>query len=184
MRILLITSSYPPVLGGLQTAVHALAQEFMARGHEVAVVANRYPRSLARRERIDGVNVRRLAFMKPELDQIRRRRADLFLAACAICPVTLFSIWRLYRKFQPDVVNVHFPLSQNPFVLWLSRRFSFRLVVSVHGSEILGSATPGNRRILRAILREADAVTACSRYLLSKAAELESACCTDRNRDP
>lgn len=145
----------------------------MARGHEVAVVANRYPRSLTRRERIDGVRVRRLAFMKPELDQIRRRRADLFLAACAIYPVTLFSIWRLYREFRPDVVNVHFPLSQSPFVLWLSRRFSFRLVVSVHGSEILGSTSTGNRRMLRVILREADAVTACSRYLLSKTAELE-----------
>jgi len=173
MRILLIPSSYPPVLGGLQTAVHSLAREFMARGHDVLVVANRYPRSLARNETIDGVKVRRLAFIKPELDQIRRRRIDLFLAGCLLYPVTLFALWRIFRKFRPDVVNVHFPLSQIPFVLRMQRAFPFPLVVSLHGSEVLGLSNDRKRRLLRAILRDADAVTACSRYLLLKAADVE-----------
>ncbi|HWE52082.1 MAG TPA: glycosyltransferase family 4 protein [Bryobacteraceae bacterium] len=173
MRILLVSSSYAPVLGGLQTATHALAREFIARGHDVLVAANRYPRALARAEEINGVQVRRLAFMKPELDQIRLRRGDLFFAGCALYPFTLLALWRICRKFRPDVVNVHFPLSQIPFMLWLRKRFSFRLVVSLHGSEVLGLSSPVRRSRLRAILREAHAVTACSRYLLSKAVDLE-----------
>jgi len=47
MKILFVSSSYLPVLGGLQTTTHDLAQEFGKHGHEVEVVANRY-RKLSR----------------------------------------------------------------------------------------------------------------------------------------
>jgi glycosyltransferase involved in cell wall biosynthesis len=92
---------------------------------------------------------------------------------------------RLVRSFRPDVVNVHFPDAQIPFVLWLRRRWDFRLVVSLHGNDV-EQAVPGTLRPssgprkgrslpVGAILREADAVTACSRYLLDRAVQLEPA---------
>jgi glycogen(starch) synthase len=93
------------------------------------------------------------------------------------------------EAFQPDVVNVHFPDAQIPIVLWLRRRRTFRLIVSLHGHEILrwfkplggrsdASETGLQRRIseyreLTGLLRSAGAVTACSRWLLNKAIELE-----------
>jgi glycosyltransferase involved in cell wall biosynthesis len=86
------------------------------------------------------------------------------------------------RTFAPDVVNVHFPDGQIPFVLRLRRRFKFRLVVSLHGHDVQrfteAQDGKGTKRMpdssgLRAVLREADAVTACSCYLLEKAARLE-----------
>jgi glycosyltransferase involved in cell wall biosynthesis len=94
------------------------------------------------------------------------------------------------RTFRPDVVNVHFPDRQIPFVLWLRRYFRFRLVVSLHGDEIeryteseqysnSGQARTrwvprGSVKRMQLILGEADAVTACSSYLLGKAVELEA----------
>lgn len=177
MRILLLPSSYAPVLGGLQTVAQALARNLMARGHEVRVVTNRYPRNLPSRETIDGVSVERWQFLRPSWDQLRRRRADLFLAALYYAPTVRHRLHRLMRTFRPDVVNVHFPDALIPFVLGLRRHFSFRLVVSLHGHDVERFTAPGAKKgeswNLRAILREADAVTACSRHLLETADRLE-----------
>ena len=62
MRILLVPSTYHPILGGVQTVAHNLAQNLIKSGHEVQVVTNRYPRSLPAREIIDGIPVRRFDF--------------------------------------------------------------------------------------------------------------------------
>lgn len=46
MRVLILANSYPPVLGGLQTVAHTLAQQLLQAGHGVQIVPQRYPRSL------------------------------------------------------------------------------------------------------------------------------------------
>jgi len=91
---------------------------------------------------------------------------------------------RLFKWFQPEVVNIHFPDAQIPFVLWLRRRFCFRLVVSLHGDDVErwsgkeeasdnGRWSMAGLQQLRAILQMADTVTACSGYLLNQAICLE-----------
>ena len=189
MRVLLIPSSYPPRLGGVETVAHSLAKELMRRGHEIRVVTNRYPRSLPASEVIDSVSVQRWLFLKPQFRTLRRR-PDLFLASFYFCPHTLIGLARLVRIFRPDVINVHFPDSQIPFVLSLRKHFSFRLVVSLHGHEIerwfddvgrkqtedssvLGRGELLQLRRLRSILHNATAVTACSQHLLDRAMQLE-----------
>jgi glycogen(starch) synthase len=184
MRVLLISSSYPPVLGGLQSVAHTLARNLIQRGHDVQVVTNRYPRSLPAKEVLDGVSVHRWLFLTPDLGHLRERRPDLFLASLYFFPSTLFRLTRLMRTFRPEVVNIHFPDAQVPFVHWLRRWFDFRLVVSLHGHEIerwfldepssIVHRPSSMLRRLRSILQEANAVTACSHYLLSKAIQLES----------
>jgi glycosyltransferase involved in cell wall biosynthesis len=189
MRVLLMPSSYPPVLGGLQTAAHALARHLNAQRHEALVLTSRYPRTLKDREAIDGIQIHRKLFLRPCLEYLRNRRPDLWLASLYCYPATLCYARRLVDSFRPDVVNVHFPDAQIPFVLRIKRDRNFRLIVSLHGHEILRwfqaaggpgeeslkSAAPGNRarQQLVTVLKEADAVTACSRYLLDKAIELE-----------
>jgi glycogen(starch) synthase len=181
MKVLILPSSYLPVLGGVQTVAHALARHLVQAGHATWVVTNRYPRTLPARETIDGVLVRRWHFLKPDLDQLRRRRLDLFLASLYFYPAALVRIARLMELFRPDVVNVHFPDAQIPLVLHLRRRFDFRLVVSLHGYDIerfTGEDTQPKERVendsraLKILLNEADAVTACSHSLLTKAGRL------------
>jgi len=154
----------------------AVARGLMRRGHRIEVVTNRYPRSLPPRETLSGVPVRRFLFLRPDFTFLGRGRPDLFLASLYYYPVVLRRLTALAKGFRPDVVNVHYPLGQIPFVLRLRRCFDFRLVVSLHGDELL---EPMRRGIddprLRAILREADAVTACSRWLLGKAEGWEPA---------
>ena len=172
-------ASYPPVVGGLQSVVHALARNLAETGHEVCVVTNKYPRSLPKKEVQDGVSIRRLHFLRPRIQDIRRRRPDLFIASLYFHPATQFELDRIVQSFRPDVINVHYPDVQLPYVLKLRKRFAFRLVVSLHGYDIERYSQPdgvdhSERDSLRALLRHSSAVTGCSRHLLNQAAKLES----------
>ena len=100
MKVLLITSSYPPVLGGLQTVTHTLAQHLLHQGHEVQVVTNRYPRQLAAGETLDGVPVQRWHFLSPRLEDLKQGRADLFLASWYYQPATRRRLLQLFQSFQ------------------------------------------------------------------------------------
>lgn len=175
MKILLMPSSYPPVLGGVQTVVEKLAQGLLQQGHEVRVVTNQYPRSLAGREIKEGVEIHRYLFLRPDFNDLRRGRWDLFLASFYFYPATLFGLNRIFKEFQPEVVNVHYPDAQIYFILQLRKKYRFRLIVSLHGHEVEGYKDffESKRQLLRIILREADAVTACSHYLLNKTIQIE-----------
>jgi glycogen(starch) synthase len=183
MKILLFPASYPPVLGGLQTAVHSIARELVLAGHTVRVVTNRYPRALPKAETIDGVSVQRWQLLDPRSCLFRNKRFHLFLASLYYYPTTIARFQALMRSYRPDVVNVHFPDAQIPFALALRRRFSFRLVVSLHGHDVerfvaderacSGTPIPPAARPLQSLLCEADAVTACSSHLLDEAQCLE-----------
>jgi glycosyltransferase involved in cell wall biosynthesis len=183
LRILLIPTSYPPVLGGLQTVVHDLARHLHTE-HEVRVITNRYPRSLPAREVNDEIVVERTLFLSPKRTYLTHWRPDLFLSSLYYYPATKKHFVRVMNDFRPDVINVHFPDAQMAFVTALRRQFDFRLVVSLHGHDIerwCSSESPAvqepgakiGAQPLRDLLNEADAVTACSASLLSQARLLE-----------
>lgn len=186
MKVVLSSASYWPVLGGLQTITQALACDMSQHGHTVQVVTQRYPRTLPPFERVDGIPVHRWLFLAPDGALIRRGRWDLWLAGLYAAPAIRLQFSRLMTQFRPEVVNVHFPDAQSPFVLRLREQYPFRLVVSLHGDEIERWATNGIERSgdkrhldvqelqrLRQILQKADSVIACSRYLLDEAIKLE-----------
>lgn len=187
MRILLFPASYAPIVGGLQTVAQTLARSFKEQGHEVCVITNRYPMSLPAKEIIDGVTIERLLLLGPDAGQLRRKRPDLFFASLYYSPTSYWQLKDIIRRFRPDVVNVHFPDHQIPFVLKLRTEFDFRLVVSLHGHDIMrasnghkvGNGMDGSGRSakalrkLRAILKRADAITACSGDLLNEANRVE-----------
>lgn len=176
MRILLMPSSYVPVTGGVQTVTHALAQQLKSSGHEVLVVTQRYPRTLRDHEVIDGVEVRRLLFLRPGLAFLKAGRLDLLAASLFYGPMTSRALEKIFENFSPDIVNVHFAASQTLFALEIKRKSGCRLVASLHGDDVEKFRKSGHTeglKAFRALLREADAVTACSKYLLEEALSLE-----------
>jgi glycosyltransferase involved in cell wall biosynthesis len=184
MRILLLTSSYAPVLGGLQSTVSALANEWHKSGNVVNVVTQRHPHQLPGFEEINDISVWRRIFLSPEASQLYKGRPDLFLAGLYYRPATSRWLARKIDEFQPDVINLHFPDSQIPFLQSLQKHISYRVVVSLHGHEVLrwfdesGNLESGlkdNARKLdglKRLFQTADAVTACSQYLLDKASQI------------
>jgi glycosyltransferase involved in cell wall biosynthesis len=181
-RILIFSSSYLPVIGGLQAVAHNLAKELIANGHEVRVVTNRYPVALPASEQIGGVPVDRLLLLRPAMNRLRLRRPDLFVASLYFGPQSQSRLVTIFQQFRPQVVNVHFPDQQILPILKLRKRFAFRLVVSLHGHDIARFVNGNNLkhgtradalRNLQALLKSADAVTAVSRDLLNKAIQVE-----------
>jgi len=181
-RVLIFTSSYVPVVGGLQTVTHNLAKQLLRRGHDVHVVTNRYPIALPPRETTDRVMVDRVLLLPASIDYLKRKRPDLFLASLYYGPKSHWRLTNIFNEFKPDVVNVHFPDGQIDAVLSLRKRFDFRLVVSLHGDDVerftndpRENGSRGNLPEFQAILRTADVVTAVSRDLLDKALQIEPA---------
>ncbi len=175
MRVLLVVSSYLPNLGGLQSVTSRLASETQRRGHSVTVLTQRYPRALPATEEIDGVRVERWLFLTPRLRNLQNGRWDLFLAGLYYFPVTLLHLLWSIARVQPDVVNLHFVGAPAIFLLLTRAVLPFRFVVSLHGDDVEGlpRGTRFDRWVFRAVLRRADAVTACSQYLLNQALAVE-----------
>lgn len=177
MRILILTASYAPRIGGLETAVASLAKEWQTAGHEAEVIAQRYPRNLPASETINGVQVSRQLFLAAEREQIQRGRADLFLAGLHYQFASQCWLEEKIRAFAPQVINLHFPDSQIPFVLKARKNINFKLVVSLHGHDV-ERWFEGNQKSSRKyaeftkLLRQADFVTSCSRSLLERAKTL------------
>jgi len=65
---------------------------------------------------------------------------------------------------RPAVVNVHFVTEAAYYFLMLRRAFGHRVVLSLHGSDLLRPAAH-DRSLLHALLRSADAITAVSDHL-------------------
>ena len=175
MKLLLVISSYLPNFGGLQSATAQLASELQRRGTNVSVLAQRYPRTLASAEEIEGVRVQRLLFLTPRLRDLQNGRADLFLAGLFYFPFSLLRLlWRIARD-KLDVVNLHFVGAPTLFLLIAHTLLRFRFVISLHGDDVEGlpRGTWFDRWVFHATLRKADVVTACSRYLLDKARAIE-----------
>lgn len=179
-RVLLVISSYLPNVGGLQSAASRLAEGLSRRGDKVQVLTQRYPRSLPSTDRVDGIDVRRLLFLTPRLRHLQSGRADLFLAGLFYLPWSLIQLLGLIARERPKIVNLHFVGAPALFLLIARWLVHFRYIVSLHGDDVEGLPRGSwfDRWVFRATLRRADAVTACSRYLLEEARALEPSIAT------
>ena len=128
MRILLLAQWYPPIIGGEEGHVEALARTLSTRGHRVSVATLWHP-GLPRRETVDGVTIHRLQgtvqrvtglFADPD-----RRSAPPFPD-----PETTLGLARILRAERPDVVHAHNWLMHS----WLPMRpiGGHVLVVTLH----------------------------------------------------
>jgi glycosyltransferase involved in cell wall biosynthesis len=102
MRILLSTDYYPPHIGGAQIQSRLLAQELSSRGHDV-VVATVWQNDRPSVENDQGVPVYRLRQLRtmPGLARKRRQHHQPPFPD----PVTVAGLYRLIRRFKPDVVH-------------------------------------------------------------------------------
>ena len=100
MRILFWNQLFLPSIGGVEIMTSRLAAALIARGHEVAVVATRQPKSLAAHDVINGVAVHRFPF-SDALSQ-SHPRASIDVLADIVAKVS-----SLKRQFRPDVVHTN-----------------------------------------------------------------------------
>lgn len=105
MRVLLVSDSYPPLVGGATRAVYLLARGLTRTGHAVSVATPWQARAPAREE-VDGVEVRRLDGIWSRLWRVLRKDAIQFRYTPPPVPdpEAIVRLRLMVRRFKPDLV--------------------------------------------------------------------------------
>jgi len=143
-----------------------LTARFKDRGHETGIVEITKGRCSQRRL-ADGTMV--WGVTAPSYPSLRRPRSWASFAR------TTGQFLEVIRQFEPDIVNVHFPLIQSiPVSGAHALPHCWRLVVTVHNSDIRVAPfrEPAVRPWQARLFARADAVTAVNRALLDDAISL------------
>lgn len=125
MNILLMTSSYYPHRGGVETVVNDLAHGLVVSGDNVIVVTNYWPTSLPFIEYVDKIIVIRVPMVLPF------GRFRMLTSLKSVISHIVLSVMMLV--FRPSIINIH---CVGPNGYWgkrLSDIFKVPLVVSTHG---------------------------------------------------
>ena len=140
--------------GGVQAVFCRVSDALRAAGHRVTT-AWAHPPSAARPDDVHW----------PLATDARRPLKDAAAVARSLARLA-----RRLRAERPDIVNVHFPMGQSAYFALLRPLLGYRLVLSLHGSDLLEPVGPV-RRVLGALLRRADAVVVVSRPMRRVAIE-------------
>ena len=171
-NILIWSSSFYPVVGGLQSATYEIAHFLNKQNWNVQVITNKYPRTLQSNEIINQIKVNRFIFLSSPLNYLKSRRIDLFLAYLFFKPYTFIQLIIFFIVNRPKIVNLHFPDHQLVECFILQKIFKFKLIVSLHGNEVERLKNFNIRSIkyylYKKIFKVAQYITGSSRSLIEE----------------
>jgi glycosyltransferase involved in cell wall biosynthesis len=167
-RVAFAASAFAPHKGGVEEVVRQLAFEERARGNDPTVLTMRWPKTLRRRECIEGIQVRRFLYRVPEGTPRR------VVVAVPALPMTVAAVVFALAARRCDIVHVQCVSFGSWYAAMAAKLLRLPLVVSLHGELTMDAANVYEssamlRRTLRWLLRDADAVTACSHDTLREA---------------
>ncbi len=116
MRILEMTNTYTPIVGGVERSIRSFVDEFKKRGHEIMIVAPTFEGMPDKEE-----GVLRLA-------AIQRFNHSDFSVNLPIPGI----LEKLMRDFKPDIVHSHHPFLVGDMALRLSGQYNIPLVFTYH----------------------------------------------------
>ncbi|WP_175985667.1 glycosyltransferase family 4 protein [Microbacterium tenebrionis] len=163
-RVALVTSSFAPYIGGVETHVREVARELAGRGHDIEVWS--VARDGVPGERVDSdIVVRDLPAPLPARDtRAVLRFAQTFAAARRTWSLAI-------ANFGPEILHVQCFGPNGAYGTAFARSRGLPLVVSSHGEtiadddDVFGSSAIAQHALRRA-LRDAAAVTGCSPVVL------------------
>ena len=168
MRVVLISSAYAPAVGGVEELTRQLAEYLPRSGDTVEVWTIRNPMTLPARQTIGGTEVRRFELPLP------RPSASSLVRFPRAAGSALMRLRRVTREIRPDVLHVQCFSSNGIYATALAAISGLPLVVTLQGETVMDDNDVYEhstvlRTGLRVALRRADAVTACSRFVLDDA---------------
>ena len=169
MKILVLIHEYPPVGGGGGSAAQDICLGLVERGHELTILTA-HLKGLPKEEIVDRIRVLRLPSLRREAF-----RAD-FLAMAAYVLSGLQAGFRLIKRWQPDVIHVHFAVPAGAVGYVLSKLTGVPYLMTVHLGDVPGGAPEKTGKwfkwilpFTRPIWRDANRVVAVSKFTLQLA---------------
>lgn len=165
MKILVLCYEYPPLGGGGGRVAQSVAEQMVARGHEVRVqTAALGWRSV--QENIRGVQVYRTASGRRVPDTCTVPEMGLY------CATSFFPTLRHIREWQPDVIHTHFAVPTGA-VAWAVHLFTKTpYVLTAHLGDVPGGVPEQTDRLFKLIgpvanriWQDAAAATAVSSFV-------------------
>lgn len=116
MRILMMSNTYFPMVGGLEQSVHSFSEEFKSLGHEVMIVTPAF----------GGAPIEEPGVIR--IEAIQKFKGTIFSVNFPVSGL----LTRLMKEFVPDMVHSHCPFFMGDFALRLSRQHAIPLVFTYH----------------------------------------------------
>ncbi len=161
-------SAFSPHVGGVEQVVEQLAHQQLALGDNPLVITMRWPKDLAQAEVVRGIPVRRHIFRLPE--KAMRSKLAYFVENQRVQR----AVERQLRAHAATIIHIQCVSSNALYAMRAARSLQLPLVATLHG-ELTMDATGIYQRsttlpsLLRRLMLEADAVTACSTHTLDQA---------------
>jgi glycosyltransferase involved in cell wall biosynthesis len=165
MKVLVLCYEYPPLGGGGGRVAKTVAEQLVARGHQVRVQTAGMSH-LPKHEVIHGVEVfRAYAFRRYE-DRCSVAEMGYF------CATSFLPTLQHCRRWQPDVIHAHFAMPTGALA-WAAHRFTRTpYVITAHLGDVPGGVPEQTDRLFqivgpmaRRIWRDAAGVTAVSSFV-------------------
>lgn len=167
-RVALIPSAYLPSLGGVEELTRHLALALTRHGDQVEVWTQQADQRPASIEVLDGLTTRRFPFPLPS------GQLATLAGFGAVGVRTLWGMRQAVGQFRPDVLHVQCFGPNGAYATALAALSRVPLLVSLQGETLMDDhdifdVSITLRSALRLGLRQAKAVTACSRFVLDDA---------------
>jgi glycogen(starch) synthase len=153
-------------MGGVEELCRQLAHAYQEAGHGVIVITNQWPPTLPEYEEFERIPVYRLPMRVPEGGW--RAWVKFLLTHRSLRSRFL----GLLRHHNIDLMHVQCVSCNGYYALMAQRELRLPLVVTAHGERTMDAGrlyqrSPLANRVLRRLLIEAEAITACSRDTLN-----------------
>ncbi len=116
MKILMMTNSYFPFVGGIERSIQSFSHEFRRSGHEVMIAAPEWEG-----EACDEQYVIRV----PAIKKFYHTEFSVNVPLPGLIP-------KLHKEFSPDIIHSHHPFFLGDLALRMSRQYHIPLVFTYH----------------------------------------------------
>ena len=164
MRILVVIYEFPPVGGGGGQVARDICHGLVNSGHEVRVLTAHLD-DLPHQEQIDDFQVTRIPSWRRQAYE-----ADLLAMAGFVISGSIAGL-REIRRWQPDLIHVHFAVPSGPVAWVLSRYSKIPYVLTAHLGDVPGGVPEKTKNWFRwfypftpQIWRDASHAIAVSEY--------------------
>jgi glycosyltransferase involved in cell wall biosynthesis len=115
MKILMMTNTYAPIVGGLENSIEFFSEAFREKGHTVKIIAPDFDDA----EEIEDV------VRVPALPNVHGTKFSVAL------PVPEF-VAEFIKEYEPDIIHAHHPFLMGDMALRIAGQYSIPLVFTYH----------------------------------------------------